>query len=117
MPERPVFRSESLPAFVGDPATVDDVLREFLAKVDAMLAAIEAAAVAGDGEGLSEAAHKLKGSAAQIMGEALAEACQALITRYGPAVAPLDARLAAVRHEAARLVLAIRDWLAAHPLP
>ena len=114
-PDPPVFASDQLPRFVGDAPLIRETLGLFLVDAPGQLLRIEAAAHGGDGPPLDVAAHKFKGSALQIGGIALAEACQALVTLHHPATGPLATRLARLRAEHVRLREAVEAYLAVAP--
>ena len=96
----------------GEPDVLADVLGLFLADAPARLAAIAAAAQAGDGPALHRSAHALKGAAGTIGASALQAACRDLeeIGRTGER-APSAEALEAVRREGIRVQQVIHDLL------
>ena len=92
----------------GDLEFLDELVDTYLADGETQVAALQAAVVADDTEGLVRPAHTLKSSSANVGALSLADACRALeADARGGAVAGAGERVAAIadRFAAARAAL------------
>ena len=114
----PAVLAELLEAVGDDPAFVDELVDTFLAEAPGFMAAIDGAVQAGDAGRLLVPAHTLKGNAATIGAERLAEVSRTLEERARNAdLDGADVDAAEARAELERAVTALdaaraRRWTA-----
>lgn len=112
-PTPPVDRAALVGRCMDDPAFAAMVLTKFRAKVPGMFDQIAAAAAAGDAAALGQAAHALKGSAANLAADEVRDlACRLEAAGHAGSVAAAEPVVADLRVAISRLVGFIPELVA-----